>query len=275
MTVSDIVILSGPPGAGKSTTAAALATSFPRSVHLHTDDFWHYIVSGAIPPYLPESDGQNHTVMRAIRNAALSYAAGGFAVIVDGVVGPWMLHHFRGTTQVEPAARVHYIVLRPSRDETLRRAQGRVAPGALVDAGPIASLWDQFSDVDEWEDHVIDTTPHTPLETLSAVRRAVDSDRFVVGGQRVGHSPAFPGDVEVATDRHPDVAGIDPVLDRLGSGAAAEFDQHVIGEDRVGRQRAELLDHQVGELCQAHADSLRAGRCAASPRRAVMFPFRG
>ncbi|WP_294179716.1 AAA family ATPase [uncultured Schumannella sp.] len=182
MGLSDVVILTGPPGAGKSTTADSLADSFHRSVHLHTDDFWHYIVSGAIPPYMPESDDQNHTVMQVIRKAAFTYAAGGFLTIIDGIIGPWMLHHFRDAEHARDRPRLHYVVLRPSRDETLRRAQARTTPDALVDEDPIASLWEQFADLGELENHVIDTTTQNSSETLAAVRSAVEGSRFILSG---------------------------------------------------------------------------------------------
>jgi energy-coupling factor transporter ATP-binding protein EcfA2 len=180
MTRGAVVLLSGPPGAGKSTTAAALASCFDRAVHLHSDDFWHYIVSGAIPPFLAESHDQNETVMQVIRGAAFAYAAGGFLTVVDGIVGPWMLHHFCAIGGAGDVPRLHYIVLRPSREETLRRAQARTDVAALVEENPITSLWEQFSDLGEWEGHAIDTTRQTPAETSAAVRSAIEGGRFLL-----------------------------------------------------------------------------------------------
>lgn len=170
-----VIILTGPPGAGKSTVAAALARSFERGVHLHTDDFWHYIVAGAIPPYEPASAAQNQTVMDVIAGAAFTYAAGGFTTVLDGIVGPWMLDHFRShTTDVA----LHYVVLRPDRSTTLARAQARTAPDALVDEHPIVTMWAQFASLSEYEPYVLDTSTDDPRRTIERVTDALASSRF-------------------------------------------------------------------------------------------------
>lgn len=179
---ADVILLTGSPGSGKTTTARSLAAAYPLSTHLHTDDFWHVIVSGGIAPYLPEAYAQNQTVMTAIQRTAWTYAAGGFITVVDGIIGPWMLPHFdsRGAPDESVTPRLHYIVLRPSRDEALRRAQARTAPDALVDEGPVTGLWDQFADLGALERHVIDTTTQRPDETLAAVQHAVTSEQFLL-----------------------------------------------------------------------------------------------
>ena len=62
-----------------------------RSVHMYTDDFYHYLSKGAIAPHLPEANEQNRIVIEAFLEAAKRYARGGYDVIVDGIVGPWFL----------------------------------------------------------------------------------------------------------------------------------------------------------------------------------------
>ncbi|MGW7521634.1 AAA family ATPase [Streptomyces sp. NPDC054796] len=171
-----VVVLAGPPGAGKSTVARRIAARHERAVHLHTDDFWSYIVAGSVPPYEPASDAQNQTVLSVIAGAAFTYASGGFVTVVDGVVGPWMLHHFRTAMAAAWRTRADYVVLRPRRKVTLARAMARTEPGALVDQSPLGLMWDRFADLGLMEPHVIDTSGESVGESAGRVSALLDGD---------------------------------------------------------------------------------------------------
>jgi dephospho-CoA kinase len=77
-----IIVITGSPGTGKTTTASIVAkeSDMDKSVHMHTDDFFHYLSKGAIPPHLPESNKQNLVVIEAFLEAAKRYARGGYDV---------------------------------------------------------------------------------------------------------------------------------------------------------------------------------------------------
>ena len=115
-----IIIITGSPGTGKSTISSILAkeSNMSKSVNMQTDDFYHYLSKGAIPPYLPESNEQNLIVIEAFLESAKRYARGGYDVIVDGIVEPWFLEPWKALAQED--YEVHYIVLRASMEIRLR-----------------------------------------------------------------------------------------------------------------------------------------------------------
>ncbi|MDI6834471.1 MAG: AAA family ATPase [Rhizobiaceae bacterium] len=165
----EILILTGPPGAGKTTTAQALAQEHGSpKVHLHADDFWHFIKNGAIAPYLADAHNQNAVVMEVLAQAAERYAGGGYFVVVDGIVGPWFLSSFKRLS-----VPVHYVILRPPLDAAIRRCKER-GGDTLSDPGPITELYNQFSSLDAFERHALRADGHSRENTLAAVIRAVE-----------------------------------------------------------------------------------------------------
>ncbi|MBV9163758.1 MAG: AAA family ATPase [Pseudonocardiales bacterium] len=165
----EVLIVTGPPGAGKTTVAALLASgNTGPAAHLRADDFWHYIKTGWIAPYLPEAHQQNTVVLRVLAAASFEYAMGGYLVVVDGIVGPWFLPPFTAQA-LASSVPLSYVVLRPSLATTLCRAQQRATP-SLTGAAPITSLYEQLNDLGaELHGHVLDNTDSTPEQTAEQI----------------------------------------------------------------------------------------------------------
>ncbi len=156
-----ILLLTGPPGAGKTTVADSLTSRYERAVHLESDLFFHFIARGFIEPWKPESHEQNVTVMRIVADAAASYAAAGYFTIVDGIFLPgWFFERLRDAL-VERGNAVAYVVLRAPLALCETRATERERD-PLKDEGAIKQLWDAFADLGELEHHAVNTDDADP-----------------------------------------------------------------------------------------------------------------
>ena len=173
MTPGRIIVIPGSPGTGKTTTASLVSkeSNMDNSVQMHTADFFHYLSKGAIPPHLPVSNDQHLVVMAAFLATATRYARGGYDVIVDGIGGPWFLEPWR--TLVREDYEVHYIVLRASKEETMKRAVDRSKLDRKTNVELVETMWEQFSGLGVYESNVIDTTTFTIKDTVSAIKERV------------------------------------------------------------------------------------------------------
>ena len=91
--MGDVIVVTGPPGAGKSTVAEQLADLLHPSALVTGDDFFGFLRNGAISPWRAEAHEQNIAVTEAAA-AASGRMAGHCDVVYDGVVGPWFIEIF-------------------------------------------------------------------------------------------------------------------------------------------------------------------------------------
>jgi chloramphenicol 3-O-phosphotransferase len=168
--MSQVVIISGAPGAGKSSVARGLCERYDRTVHIETDQFFAAIRMGFISPWKRESDRQNHMISRAAARAAGAYAEEMFGVFIDGVIGPHLLpEYLRELAAVRVP--VHFVLLAPSADAIVARGVARedvvrVPPRLLRKGYETFRAWGPFAGT------TIDNTPLTAQETADLVMEA-------------------------------------------------------------------------------------------------------
>jgi adenylate kinase family enzyme len=124
--VADLIVVTGPPGAGKTTVAQALSSLFEPSALVAGDQFFAFIDQGYIAPWIAAAHRQNEIVIGAAAAAAGRLATGGYTVIYDGVIGPWFLETFGAATGL---ASLHYAILLPPEELCLERVRSRAGHG--------------------------------------------------------------------------------------------------------------------------------------------------
>jgi chloramphenicol 3-O-phosphotransferase len=182
--MSHIVIISGGPGAGKSSVAESLCERYDRTVHLKTDELYASIRMGFISPWKPESDRQNRMISRATARAATAFAQELYAVFIDGVIGPHLLPEY--LEELRPAGvPVHFVILRPSIDEIVRRGTTRegadVVPEAMRVPEPL--LRRGHETFEKWGDFAgltIDSSALTADQTADRVMDACGAGECLV-----------------------------------------------------------------------------------------------
>lgn len=163
------MIVTGPPGSGKTTVARLLAAERGHGVHLESDRFFQFIISGYVEPWRTEAHQQNTAVMTVVGAAATGYACAGYFTVIDGIISPrWFLQPLRRSLSTA-VAETAYVILRPPLNVAVARARSRERT-RLSDPDVIAQLWHDFADHDDaLERHVIDNGSQTAAETVDAI----------------------------------------------------------------------------------------------------------
>jgi predicted kinase len=172
-----VLILTGAPGTGKTTTARILAERSPAAVHLETDAFFRFIRSGYIEPWKPESQAQNQVAMGIAGEAAAAYAAAGYSTVVEGIVLPrWFLASLRDTLR-RAGFRAVYMVLRAPLPICLGRVERR---DGAVDGEAVTKIWTEFEDLGEFEPHALDVSECSPEEAANTIEQVLAAGSHLV-----------------------------------------------------------------------------------------------
>ena len=166
--VVSLIVVTGPPGAGKSTVAALLAERLERSVLVEGDAFFRFLRSGAVAPWLPEAHEQNTVVTHAGGAAAGRYARGGFNTVYDGVIGPWFLDDFLAATGLTS---LDYAILLPAVEVCVERVGTRLNHG-FSDEAATRHMHHEFARSQYKDRHVIRATNDSPGVVADHIRAA-------------------------------------------------------------------------------------------------------
>lgn len=138
--MSRLIVVTGPPGAGKSTVAPRLARRFDPSALVAGDEFFAMVRRGYIDPWTRPAHQQNQVVIAAAAAAAGRLVRGGYTVVYDGVIGPWFLDAFIDASGLDE---VDYVMLLPPERVCLRRIEDRTGHG-FSDHEAASHMYRQF-----------------------------------------------------------------------------------------------------------------------------------
>lgn len=163
------LVIGGCPGSGKTSVSMALAEAIEDSVVIETDDFFEYLIN-PVDPSIPAAKAQNETVISAYAEAANVYRKGGYTVILEGVIGPWVF-----PILIPIVGAFHYFLLHTALKSACERVSQRESK--VVSLGKVERMHPQFEKaVATHGTHVIDTEKIPTQAVAEIILKSVEEN---------------------------------------------------------------------------------------------------
>ncbi len=181
-----LIVVSGPPGSGKSSVAEHLAAGYDPSAVVAGDAVFAFLRQGFIEPWAQRAHPQNRAVVEASA-AAAGRLAEHCTVVHDGVVGPWLLEGFVAASGLD---RVHYAVLLPPEETCVERVRRRRGHG-FTDESATRQLWRDFDLAPLDPRHVVVDTTSDAAGIAREVRARVERGTIAHPSAEAGQTRAY------------------------------------------------------------------------------------
>jgi predicted ATPase len=171
-----VFVISGIPGAGKSTISAIVARRLERSAHIEAEVLQRFVVSGSVwPDDQPRAEAMRQLRLRGRHVAMLadSFFEAGFTPIIDDVVIGTRLAELRADLRSRP---LFFVLLTPAPDVVRDRNRQRPSKDVFETWGHLdAVAREETPRVGLW----LDTSRQTPEESAEEILRRAWAEAIV------------------------------------------------------------------------------------------------
>lgn len=167
-----VVIISGPAGVGKSTTARRLAQGMEKSAYVSGDDISHMAVSGRERPW--ESERANGLVWKNIVAVTENFLEAGYDVVVDWVAF-WQDVKRYTAHWIEQGIEVRYVILWAEQDVHVQRDLNRPTDSQMGER--VIILRNEFLSSGALDRYYLDNTVDELSRTIQQLQ---ENEQFVL-----------------------------------------------------------------------------------------------